>query len=149
MRYSILFILTALALLTGCKKDEEEDLQQEIKTSVLSFEDKVREVYDYPIKIGYPANGDRLDCSFWINFKVNGENYSIYIDEPTSYNGLASDFIISHSVTDMKIKQEAEEGWFTIVRSKYSDGEHVYFDVIDIMNKETNYSYYFPDCFQD
>ena len=58
MRYSILFILTAFALLAGCKKDEEEDLQQESKTTVLSFEDKVREVYDYPISVKLPARGD-------------------------------------------------------------------------------------------
>ena len=148
MRHSILIILTALALLAGCKKDEEEDLQQESKTTVLSFEDKVREVYDYPISVKLPARGE-LDCSFWINYNVKGEDHSIYIDNPVSFEGLASDFILMYSSIPTEIGQEASEGWFTIVRSKYIDGVSVYFGMIDVMNKETNYSYYFPDCFQD
>lgn len=148
MRYSILFILTAFALLAGCKKDEEEDLQQESKTTVLSFEDKVREVYDYPISVKLPARGD-LDCTFWMNIKVKGEDYSIYIDRPITFEGLAADFILENSVTPTKIKQEASEGWFSVVRVKYRDGQIVYCETIDVMNQETNYSYYFPDCFQD
>lgn len=143
MRKSMLYFLTALTLLAGCKKEEEEAIKEDVTPS---FEEQVKSIYSYPITVKV----DTVDCLLWVNYRVSGENYCFTIETPTDFEGLASDFILRNQHFNIKMLQEAKEGWFNIARVKTEyTGEVIYRDVIDIMNEENNYFYYIYKVFND
>lgn len=137
MRKSIFFILTALTLLAGCKKEKEEAMQEDVTPS---FEEMVRSAYDYPIRV----NVDSADCILYFNIKVNGEDFFFSIDEEMNFTGYAADFILSNTTMRGKAKYEAKKGWFNIVRSKGGN-----FTMIDVMNEEVPYFNYISKIFKD
>lgn len=137
MRKSIVLILTALTLLAGCKKEEEEAMQEDVTPS---FEASVRSAYDYPIRV----NVDSADCTLWFNIKVNGEDFCFAIDEEMNFTGEAADFILSNQTMRGKMRYESETGWFNIVRSKGGN-----FTMIDVMNDEVPYFNYIQKIFKD
>lgn len=145
MRKSMVLILTALTLLAGCKKEEEEVKTEDVTPS---FEEQVKSIYSYPISVKV----DTVDCILWVNYRVYGENYCFNIEKPTDFSGKASDFILRNRNNNFNIKmvQEAKDGWFNIARVKTDPkGEVIYRNVIDIMNEENNYFYYIYKVFND
>lgn len=143
MRKSILYFLTALTLLAGCKKEEEEAIKEDVTPS---FEEQVKSIYSYPISV----KAEEVDCLLWFNYKVNGEKYCFAIERATNYNGPAADFILSNVNFPMNIVQESKDGWFVIVRSKTgTKGEEIYKGVIDVMNEEQSYFNYIRSVFKD
>ena len=143
MRISILFFMTAFALLAGCKKEEEEEIKMD---EAQLYEESVKAAYSYPITFTV----DSLDCSLWVNYKINGEDYNFMIERAIDYNGTAADFILQYGGYHFRVKESTREGWMNIVRKKTNEnGESIYFDVIDVLNQDVPYFYYIAKIFKD
>lgn len=87
MRKSILYFLTALTLLAGCKKEEEEE-------GTVKYEELVRDYYNYDITIDVVNDPNQL-----VRFEVTWF-YPIDKKGDFHFSGKAYDFILSNTQPD-------------------------------------------------